>query len=181
MYATTSQIILAFLSLSLSISTCIASSTSSSNSCPGSPAWKHAKCEMKLQFDQSCTTVQSEINLRITSPAWVDPHNAGTYTQISAQNLTIQGSRQTGDGKYADLFNFSFFDVADSKCQVVACSESQVFSIFDFSTNYCNLRNLYCNSADGCVPVKYDLDYTEEYSNCGQNKEANCIVGASSS
>lgn len=174
MYATTSQIILAFLSLFLSIS--IASSTS----CPGSPAWKHAKCEMKLHFHQSCTAVQSEINLRITSSAWIDPHNAGTYTQISAQNDTIQGSRQTGDGKYTDLFNFSFSDVADSSCQVVACSESQVFSILDYSTNYCNLRNLFCNSEDGCVPVQYDLDYTEEYSNCGQNKKENCIAGVSS-
>lgn len=175
MCATTSQIILAFLSLFLSISTV------SSSSCPGSPSWKHAKCEMKVQFDQSCTAVQSEINLRLTSSAWVDPHNAGTYTQTSAaQNDTIQGSRITGDGKYTDLFNFSFSDVADSKCEVVACSESQVFSVLDYSTNYCNLRNLFCNSSDGCVPVQHDLDYTEDYSFCGQNKKENCIVGVSS-
>lgn len=30
---------------------------------------------------------------------------------------------------------------------------SQVFSIEDKSTNYCNLRNLVCGSAEGCTPV----------------------------
>ena len=35
------------------------------------------------------------------------------------------------------------------------------FSIRDFSTNYCNLRVLYCNSQDGCHPVKFDFDVKE--------------------
>lgn len=32
----------------------------------------------------------------------------------------------------------------------------------DFSTNYCDLRNLYCGSADGCRPVIKDFKSKQE-------------------
>ena len=38
---------------------------------------------------------------------------------------------------------------------------AEVFSIADFSTNYCNVRNLYCGKEDGCVTVKHSFA-TEE-------------------
>jgi hypothetical protein len=150
-------------------------------SCPGSSAWKSAKCKMIVRFQQPCTVVQSEINLRITSPAWIDPHNAGTYKQITSQSGDVHGSRTTASGKYTDLFNFSLIDIEGKGCQLTACSESQVFSIFDYSTNYCNLRNLYCNSEDDCVPVQYNLDYSEEYTLCSQNQKQNCVAHVNSS
>lgn len=154
--------------------------------CPGSSAWTHAKCKMTVRFQQPCSTVISEINLRLTSPTWIDPHNRGTYSQISStpmspEHVLIKGSRLTGDGKYTDLFTFYTTDLNESgSCEVHACSESQVFSILDFSTNYCNLRNLYCNSDEGCPPVQYDLDYEEIYVDCRQNKKQNCIAKVSS-
>jgi len=152
--------------------------------CPGSPAWTHAKCKMTVKFQQPCKTVISEINLRLTSPKWTDPHNRGTYTQLSSSRISpnhmlVKGSRLTGDGKYTDLFTFYTIEKSSSssseQCEVNACSESQVFSILDFSTNYCNLRNLYCNSKDGCAPVEYELDHEEIYVDCHQNKKQNCI------
>eukprot|EP00435_Cladocopium_sp_Y103_P024310 s1409_g5.t5 len=49
----------------------------------------------------------------------------------------------------------------------------------DFSTNYCNLRNLYCGTEDGCEPVKHDFKTTEievkPSSFAGTDKKA-CIV-----
>lgn len=51
------------------------------------------------------------------------------------------------------------------------------FSIRDFSTNYCNLRMLYCNSQDGCHPVKFDFDVKEiavEPSIGGKNPSERC-------
>lgn len=162
-------------------SSLVCTSAKQDEHCPGSPAWKSAICKMTVQFQQPCTMVQSEINLRVTSPAWVDPHNAGKYAQISSRAGIIKGSRITGSGQYTDLFNFSLEDTADKGCQVTTCSESQVFSIFDFSTNYCNLRNLYCNSEDDCVPVQYELNYVEEYTHCSQNEKQNCVVDLSSS
>lgn len=43
------------------------------------------------------------------------------------------------------IFTFSDFPGSHPSCGIHACSESQVFSLKDFSTNYCNLRNLYCS------------------------------------
>eukprot|EP00913_Durusdinium_trenchii_P026564 g24922.t1 len=64
------------------------------------------------------------------------------------------------DGQYTDQMLFDFVDSGNS-CEISGCSESQVFSIADFSTNYCNLRMLYCGSADGCKPVKFDFTSQE--------------------
>merc|ERR1711865_1126354 len=46
-------------------------------------------------------------------------------------------------------------------CRIEACSESQGTSVGDFSTNYCDLRNLYCGSADGCKTVSKDFSHSE--------------------
>merc|ERR1712048_986836 len=66
----------------------------------------------------------------------------------------------SGNRKYTDKMTFSLFD-ENGKCSIQACSASQVFSVADFSTNYCNLRMLYCGSSEGCKPVKHDF-VTEE-------------------
>merc|ERR1712178_160438 len=50
----------------------------------------------------------------------------------------------------------------DGGCEIKGCSESQGFSIGDFSTNYCDLRNLYCGSGDGCITVKHDFSSKED-------------------
>ena len=44
-----------------------------------------------------------------------------------------------------------------------ACSESQGPSGCDYSTNYCNVRNLYCNSAEGCRVLRHELISKEKY------------------
>lgn len=41
--------------------------------------------------------------------------------------------------RYTDKLRFDFKDVGN-QCEISGCSASQVFSIADFSTNYCNLR-----------------------------------------
>ncbi len=152
--------------------------------CPGSPAWKHAKCVMTLKFPGAdCSTVQSEISQRLNDKSWIDPHNQGTYKQNNADassGSVVEGERLTGDGKYTDKFMFTFVDGGTdggaSSCEVSACSESQCFSILDFSTNFCNLRNLYCNTKDGCPVIEHDLEYEETYVNCSQNKKSDCIA-----
>ena len=54
-----------------------------------------------------------------------------------------------------------------ASCFTQMCSESQVFSIGDFDTNYCNLRNVYCNVADGCeLSDGIDLEYEETFVEC---------------
>ena len=66
----------------------------------------------------------------------------------------------SGNKKYTDKLTFTF-TAQGGGCEISGCSESQVTSIADFSTNYCNLRMLYCGSADGCKPVLHDFATTE--------------------
>jgi hypothetical protein len=159
-----------------------ATASSSSSSCPGSPASIHAKCEMTVTFPLStCQEVREEILGRIAGAnGWADPHNGGTYTLISSntEGGTLQGSRRTGDNKYTDLFQLNFVSSADNSksCIVKACSESQVTSVFDYSTNYCNLHSLYCNAnGDGCPIVQHELHYKKDFKNCRQNQAAKCL------
>ena len=98
--------------------------------------------------------------------AWHDPHNNGTYS-VQSYGGTFSTSRLTGDKKYTDKQIFTLTDASGS-CQIEACSRSQVTSILDMGTNYCDLKMLYCGSADGCKPVTNDFtvggENTEKFS-----------------
>ena len=93
--------------------------------------------------------------------SWHDPHNNGTYQILDkSQDDMLALLRRTGNDKYTDKLTFAFAETTTG-CVVKGCSESQVTSIADFSTNYCNLRMLYCSSADGCKPVVHDFATSE--------------------
>jgi hypothetical protein len=49
-------------------------------------------------------------------------------------------------------------------CSLTGCSESQVFSVYDAGTNYCNSHDLFC-SDDGCHPFS-KLTYKEVQKSC---------------
>ena len=145
--------------------------------CPGSPVPVHAKCEMSIRFNNAeCRIVMEEIRLRLQhTNGWTDPHNNGGYSLISSTSNFFEASRQTGNGLYTDLFNLEFSNLAnDGSCLVRACSESQVTSVLDFSTNYCNIHNLY-NGKNNIV--RYDInDFQEEYTDCGQRNKQKCTT-----
>mmetsp|Transcript_6492 Transcript_6492/g.13385 ORF Transcript_6492/g.13385 Transcript_6492/m.13385 type:complete len:199 (-) Transcript_6492:39-635(-) len=131
-------------------------------SCPGSAAWgPHAKMEMTVVAFAACAAVKEEMLARIHgNNGWYDPHNKGTYTIIDdyADAAELHLSRKTGNGKYTDKLNIGFLPSrSDQSCTIRGCSESQVSSVLDMSTNYCNLRMLYCGSAEGCRPVEHDF------------------------
>jgi len=147
--------------------------------CPGSASKMHAKCDMKVTFTDSCEDVMAEISGRVNSD-WVDPHNGGVYSITNSSSTSITGQRITGDQKYTDLFDFTFTSSA-SGCAVEACSESQVMSMKDFSTNYCNLHDLYCSSADGCPTAGKDLTYSEQYGSCSEHDSGVCVAAQLSS
>ena len=99
---------------------------------------------------------------------------SGHYHLVSSKNGTeTQGTRSTGDGKYTDKFTFSF-SASEDGCVVEGCSESQVTSVVDYSTNFCNLYNLYCNTDDKCPIVYTDLTHSEKYTSCSQNDISQC-------
>lgn len=122
-------------------------------SCPGSAAWfQWASCQ--ASFDSaskvSCKQVASEIRARLAGEAdgsWVDMHNKGHYSYDGADDGPVDGAgtfklqRRTGDGKYTDKIHIALKDnAADGSCHLDGCSVSQVFSVLDFGTNYCNVK-----------------------------------------
>eukprot|EP00929_Paragymnodinium_shiwhaense_P022089 TRINITY_DN14219_c0_g2_i1.p1 TRINITY_DN14219_c0_g2~~TRINITY_DN14219_c0_g2_i1.p1 ORF type:complete len:214 (-),score=35.61 TRINITY_DN14219_c0_g2_i1:193-759(-) len=154
--------------------------------CPGSRSWVHASCEVTATVYAPCTDVGAEIVARAShSDGWVDPHNGGKYSVLSHTSTEINTKRLTnpktsfGGKVYTDKQTFTLTDLSGN-CLVEACSESQGFSIGDFSTNYCNLRNLYCGAEDGCHPVLHDFKMTEVHvdpsAGAGTDK-SQCIVG----
>ena len=71
--------------------------------------------------------------------------------------------RITGNHKYTDKMIFTLEDSTESgQCKIEACSHSQVTSVADFGTNYCNLKMLYCGTKDGCKPVSSDFAVSDE-------------------
>merc|ERR1711862_1042164 len=75
--------------------------------------------------------------------------------------MGFSASRVTGDGKYTDHIRFDLTPNGD-KCNIAACSESQVTSVADFGTNYCNLKLLYCGSDEGCKVANADFTNSGE-------------------
>lgn len=120
-----------------------------------------------------CISCRTEITKRVDGQyeAWHDPHNNGTYVITSGMN-ELNLERRTGDGKYTDKILFSFTDVAND-CKVEACSESQVFSSIDYSTNYCNIHSLYC-ADEGCRPFT-ELSYSETVGTCSASDDV-CLT-----
>ena len=123
-------------------------------------------CGMKVVTTAaaSCSDVQAEIEARVAGEgSWQDPHNSGQYTEADFGG-TSSASRVTGGGSaiaYTDNMIFTLSDDG-SGCRIQACSRSQVPSLFDSGTNYCNLKMLYCGSADGCTPVSHDFAVSSE-------------------
>eukprot|EP00434_Breviolum_minutum_P016006 symbB.v1.2.014107.t1/scaffold1018.1/size143800/9 len=128
--------------------------------CPGSKSFIHASAKVVAIASASCQDVHEEVKARVQSPTWHDPHNGGTYSIVSDSSSEIQLQRVTGNKKFTDKMILTLA-ATSGRCMIMGCSESQVFSIADGSTNYCNLRNLYCGSADGCKPVKNDFTSRE--------------------
>ena len=132
--------------------------------CPSSPSFIHASAKVTSVAQASCENVREEMLARIDGQFehWHDPHNNGTYAVLDASGsdkLVLQ--RTTGNRKYVDKLAFVLQSTSSSTCTLLGCSESQTTSVADFGTNYCNIRMLYCGTADGCKPVEHDLNTTE--------------------
>jgi hypothetical protein len=131
--------------------------------CPSSPAFVHAWAEVTVDVSNyNCSVVLDEMKARISGQydAWHDPHNNGTYVLDSSSDGELDIHRTTGNKKYTDKIIFTASGTSNS-CTLKGCSQSQVTSVSDFSTNYCNMRMLYCGKADGCQPVLSDLKFSE--------------------
>merc|ERR1712232_279488 len=134
--------------------------------CHGSGSWIHAGIRLTATAATTCAKVKAEMQTRISGVhGWKDPHNGGIYTVLSESANQLKTQRTTnpatsvGGKVYTDKQIFTFSDSADGTCEIQACSESQGFSVMDYSTNYCDIHNLYCNDAV-CHPID-SFDTTE--------------------
>ena len=104
--------------------------------------------------------------------AWHDPHNNGSYTLTGSTPEQLLLARTSGIGLhpdseqlshcvgtgggggtgYTDMLVLTLNEGPGTGCTMSGCSESQVTSILDFSTNYCNLHDLFCADS-GCHVV----------------------------
>ena len=134
-----------------------------SSACPGSPSLVHAKCKITVRFEQPCDVVEKLMAERV-SAVHDCKSKPGTY-----KGSWRSGSRTTGDGKYVDKFKNSLAADGDGGCTLTACSESQSTSVIDYSTNYCNLRNLYGANASATA-----LAYVEHMDSCTQHESSLC-------
>lgn len=134
------------------------------STCPVSGPLLRAQCKVTATVATRCAFVTAEVRARVEGQRndWHDPHNNGLYTITKDRPNTgaLEMSRTTGDRLFTDKMILTFTDRGDV-CVVDSCSASQVLSVGDFGTNYCNLRMLLCSSADGCRPVRHDVAYTE--------------------
>ena len=151
----------------------------SADACPGSPVTRHAACSITLTAYAPCGTVQKEVVARIQYNMDRKSH-PGTYALIAtAPGACTKGSRTTGagakPGPFTDVFGFTYSPTGSDPhsgtppwCEVRACSESQVSSKCDFSTNFCNVFNLICGGDDGCVAagVSFAFNISAEGSSC---------------
>jgi len=148
------------------------------STCANSQARAHTMAEMTVDFTNSCSDVMAEISARAGSAAnggtWVDPHNKGHYSVLATEGNLIKVQRYTARYKYKDLITFSLAENGTG-CKVNACSVSQGNSNNDGGTNMCNMGDLFCNSSvkntengAACKDVKYNLQYTVPYLNCGR-------------
>eukprot|EP01061_Rhynchopus_euleeides_P001326 TRINITY_DN1093_c0_g1_i1.p1 TRINITY_DN1093_c0_g1~~TRINITY_DN1093_c0_g1_i1.p1 ORF type:complete len:186 (+),score=53.54 TRINITY_DN1093_c0_g1_i1:60-560(+) len=148
-------------------------------SCPSSAASMHASCEVTATVNGTCAQAMTEVKNRIAANVkgtWTDPHNAGNYTVTSTDVDSVNGKRITGKPPhYEDHFTMKFA-TSGSSCEITSCSVSQSASFLDYSTNYCNVHNLYCGSANGCKFLSSNFAYTEKFGKCRQHETKDCIV-----
>merc|ERR1712166_429434 len=143
--------------------------------CPGSPA-ALVHCGMKITTtaQTSCAVVKQEMADRVAGKnGWYDQHNRGTYTAQSYGG-DFSASRLTGNGKYTDKMIFDLKSDG-SNCIIEACSESQVTSVADGGGNYCELKLLFCSSAEGCKVANSDFATSGEKT----EKRAGASIGLS--
>jgi hypothetical protein len=140
-----------------------------------------AGCNLMIDFKNSCADVRKEITRRVDGQpnSWHDPHNNGNYAfapKNSKEKFSLERKSGTGSKTvYIDIIEFIFENSPDeNSCHVVASSNSQVFSLLDMGTNFCNMNNLYSSDKE-CRPFEV-LEYTYSVGKCTDSTLKKCYT-----
>merc|ERR1711874_212414 len=144
----------------------------------------HASCKLTWKMSLSCEEFRSRILLKLSE--WEGEENCGRtsarcpvlpcgqtclYQFLSSSEKTITARHTTPAARYVDDLSFKMAS-NNPGCLVEAISKSQTwYAVLDYSTNYCNLRNL----VDG-AGVSDDGHFEEETSDeiCTQYSMRDC-------
>jgi len=136
----------------------------------------NAYIQVSVLADADCMTVVDEIEARIAGFGdWRDPRNVYGSTTAGDYNLmdtdfASPTSMYMETARSSEIQLFTLFD-HDGGCRIDGCSLSQGSSN-DESVNYCDLRNLYCGSADGCKTAVHHNMTTKEIYVGGHGKQS---------
>ena len=142
-----------------------------------------ASCHVDISFPQNnCASVQREILQRVRGQhtgTWHDPHNNGSYAIVTKDTDEYVLNRVTGKGssvKYTDIVTFKFASKSTQQelCHVTASSQSTVFSILDFGTNFCNILDLFSNVKEARPFTR--LSYTYVVGKCALADATKCYT-----
>ena len=117
----------------------------------------HASCVIKWKIPLDCDTVKNKIVNQIKE--WETTECPGVseecpklpcgqkclynFTSYQEEDKIITATHETPKHRYIDDLTFKLSEVSSVKCDVKATSRSRTwYAVLDFSTNYCNLRNL---------------------------------------
>jgi len=99
----------------------------------------HADCQATATFDNTeCSVLYAELDTEIRSWAVSAPDSGSYIVKEESASDYIWSTRLTGGKKYTDDQIFEFTQNGTT-CDVAARSRSQSMSVYDYSTNYCNM------------------------------------------
>lgn len=102
----------------------------------------HANCALDVTYTgQTCSQVYSAMETVITNYEAGDA-GAGVYAFVDKkQDTYFWVTRETPTHHYIDDIGFEFTE-SNGSCTVTSKSRSETLSVYDYSTNYCNMWNV---------------------------------------
>jgi len=145
----------------------------------------HASCWIRWSTASSCSQVSERLlrQIQLWEGAALCPNTTSEecpampcgqkclYTVVSSTKEKIVAEHRTPVARYVDDLTFSLTETP-SGCQIGSYSTARTwYAVLDFSTNYCNLRNL----AEG-AGITSDQGFSELTSNsvCTQYEARDC-------
>ena len=103
----------------------------------------HAHCELSLTINASCADTYAAFDGKLKS--FTDPAGGDYAIVQESAGSSVWVTRTTPVKHYVDDIIFEVSGTG-ATCNVVAKSQSQSLSYYDYDTNYCNMYNVFRNS-----------------------------------
>ena len=105
----------------------------------------HAHCAMKMNFPSTACNDAFSKMLNAVNTWHPEPDtSAGTYALVTeTDNSSIWATRTTPVKHYVDDILFQYSSNSNGGCSIAAKSRSQTLSYYDYSTNFCNMWNVF--------------------------------------